>query len=269
MTDVFQFRDYKKFLNTKLDELDGGGRGSRARMSRVIDCQTAYTAQVLRGIAHFSLEQAEGINGFLGHTEDQGHFFILLLQAAKAGTPQLRARFEKQIQNILEGRSLLKNRLGMKMNLAEHEQVIYYSSWHFGAIHALASIPGFQTSEKIADRLKINIRQTSEALEFLVHSGLLERTKKGELQVGKGQIHLGADSPLISKHHINWRLQAIREIERDPIAGLHYSSVVSMSKKDFHFIYEKLVELIKEIKPVIRESKEEEACAFSLDFFRI
>ena len=105
MIDLFEYTQYKDFLNDKLDELDQGGRGSRAQMSRAIDCQTAYTAQVLRGSAHFSLEQAEAINEFLGHTEDQGYYFLTLLQWAKAGTKKLQNRFimklESQISRVL------------------------------------------------------------------------------------------------------------------------------------------------------------------------
>ena len=267
--DVYRLRDYKAYLNKRLDELDEGGRGSRARMSRAIACQTAYTAQVLRGVAHFNLEQGEAINDFLGHTEEQGHFFLLLIQFARAGMPKLKSRFQKQIESIVEGRQLLKNRLGVKEHLAEHDQLIYYSSWFYGALHALVSIPTYQTPERIAERLQIGIKQAAEALEFLLKSGLIERTQKGTLQIGKGQIHLGADSPLIAKHHINWRLQAIRAVERNPKAGLHYSSVVSISRKDEEHIRDTLTNFLQTIKPIIRESKEEEACSLSIDFFRI
>lgn len=124
-----------------------------------------------------------------------------------------------------------------------------------------------QTAEKIAQRLNVSIKHASEGIEFMLAAGLLELTTKGELRVGKSQIHLGADSPLISKHHINWRLQAIRSIDHDPNGGLHDSSVISISKKDEKVISEKLIETIKELKQVIRESKEEDIAVFSLDLF--
>lgn len=269
MTHLFDFEDYKKFLNAKLDDLDEGGRGSRARMSRSIGCQTAYTAQVLRGSSHFSLEQAEAINDFLGHTEDQGLYFLLLVQVAKAGSPRLRQRFQKQIQEIHQNRQLLKNRLQVKEHMAEHHQLIYYSHWIYGAVHALVSIPGFQTPERISERFGISIRQASETLQFLIEVGLLEQNGKNGIKIGKGQIHLGADSPLISKHHLNWRLQAMQAIEKEGQRGLHYSSVVSISKKDEKVIREKIVEVLREIKDVIRESKEEEVYSLNLDLFPV
>jgi len=269
MIDLYEFEDYKDFLNAKLDELDKGGRGSRARMSRFIGCQTAYTAQVLRGTAHLSLEQGESINEFLGHTEDQGTFFLLLIQWQKAGTQKLRVRFRKQLDELKKGRALLKNKLQVPAQLLEHYQMTYYSSWIFGAIHALVSISEFQTPEKISQRLGIEIRQVSDALEFLMQSRLIEKNKKGEIKIGNGQIHLGADSPFIRKHHLNWRLQAILAIENNPQNGLHYSSVISISKKDRHLIHQKLVESLKDLKSIVRESKEEEVYSLGLDFFEL
>jgi len=268
-TDLFAHSDYKLFLNRQLDELDQGGRGARARLSRAIGCQTAYTAQVLRGAAHFSLEQAEAINIFLGHTEEQSNFFLLLVQSGRAGTPQLRSRFKKQLDAILEGRTLLKNRLGVKEILPERDQVTYYSSWMYGAVHALISIPGYQTPSKISERLGISLATASEALEFLLASGLAERKNNKDIVLGKSRIHLGADSPLIAKHHINWRLQAMRAIDENPKEGLHYSSVISVSKKDAALIKEKFIATINAVKPIIKDSKEEELCSLSLDFFTV
>lgn len=269
MDDLFEFEDYKDFLNGKLDELDQGGRGSRARMSRFIGCQTAYTAQVLRGSAQLSLEQAEGINDFLGHTEEQGQYFLLLVQVAKAGTPKLKSRFRKQLEQMQQSRKLLKNRLNVKENLREHEQLVYYSSWVFGAVHALVSIPDFQNPEQISKRLDISMKQSGEVLQFLIDTGLVEKKASGNLEIGKGQIHLGADSPLISRHHLNWRLQAMRQIERDPQFGLHYSSVISISRDDHRIIRERIVALLKEVKPIIRDSREEELYSLSMDFFSV
>lgn len=267
--EVFDFSNYKDFLNQKLDHLDQGGRGARARMSRAIDCQTAYTAQVLRGKAHFNLEQGEAINDFLGHTEDQGQYFLLLIQYAKAGTPKLRKRFEKQMDSVRKTRVLLKNRLQVEDQLGPNEQHVYYSSWHFGAIHAMVSVPGFQDPETIAQRLEISVQKVQEALEFLLSTRLLERNDQGGMIIGRGQIHLGVDSPLISKHHINWRLQAMRSIEKNIEKGLHYSSVLSISQTDANLIREKLIEFLQDIRPIIRDSKEEKVCSLSVDFFDI
>ena len=267
MEDLYSFRDYKDYLNSKLDEMNAGRRGSRAELSRAIGCQTAYTAQVLRGQAHFSLEQIEAVNDFLGHTEDQGLFLLLIHQFNRAGSVKLKARFKKQIDGLLASRKLLKNRLQVDAGLKDSDQVIYYSSWHYAAVHMMAMIPSLQKSEIMADRLEISIAQINEALDFLLISGLLIRKRDGSYRTGLSRLHLGSDSNLISRHHINWRLQSLKAIDKNADAGLHYSSVISISTNDEAHIREKLIETIKQLKSVIVKSSEEKVCSLNIDFF--
>ena len=87
--------------------------------------------------------------------------------------------------------------------------------------------------------------------------------------IGKARIHLGADSPLIARHHINWRLQAMRALEKGERENLHYSSSVSISHEDFSKIREILVRAIESVKEVVRPSPEEKAACFAMDWFEI
>ena len=269
---VFDHKDYKIFLNYRLDNpKQGGGHGARSRLSQAIGVQTAYTAQVLRGNAHFSGEQAEAINEFLGHSEEEGHYFLLLVLMARAGTRVLKMRYLKQMDVILQGRQNLKTRLGVKQSLSEMDQLTYYSSWHFAAIHALISIPELQSVKALSDHLRIDKQVVANAIELLLNSGLIVRGISGERPygVGEARIHLGAESPLISKHHTNWRMQSVRALENPVPQNLHYSSAVSLSRADATILREQLARTIEQLKGVVKKSPEEVAYAFSLDWFEI
>jgi uncharacterized protein (TIGR02147 family) len=266
--EAFDYQDYKLYLNDRLDDPILGGRGSRARLSEAIQCQTAYTAQVLRGTAHFSLEQAEAINEFLGHTEEQGSFFLVLIQFARAGSPRLKERFRKQLEKTRESRLVLKNRLNIKQTLSQEKQMIYYSSWIYGGVHAAISVPELQTVEAVARHFQLQLEKAAEVLQFLVATGLAVH-KSGRYQVGTSRIHLGSDSPLISKHHTNWRIQAIRSLDASSTGNLHYSSVISLSEEDSLVIQELLAKTIEKAKPIIRDSPAEQIHCLSMDFFRI
>lgn len=261
---IYEFGDYKAYLNQRLDE---SGRGARARLSKAIGCQTAFTAQVLRGTAHFSLEHSEAINDFLGHTDEQGHYFLLLVQHHRAGSPKLRARFLRQISTIQESQLVLKHRLKVPENLTLQEQVSYYSAWYYSAIHALASIPQFNRVDKISRYLTLDEKLVNEVVEFLVSAGLLIQGKRG-LKVGTAHLHLGSDSPLVAKHHTNWRIEAIRSLEKAAPEDLHYSSVVSVSYADCARIRKCLIEAIEAAKTIVRTSPEERLQVISLDFFQ-
>lgn len=265
---LFAFTDYKRYLNERLDNTSaGGGRGSRSRLASHTGVQTSYLAQVLRGNAQLSLEQAEQTNVFLQHTEKESLYFLTLVQSARAGSVALRNRLAKQIASLREEHLTLKNRLSVSQPLNEHHQVTYYSSWLYGAIHALVSVPGFQSAEKIANELKVSPRAVTEAIEFLSSCGILVRERK-HLKVGNARLHLPSDSPLIQKHHINWRLKAIQNLENEPSQSLHYSSVVSLSESDAKAIHEQLIQTIQKLKAVVHDSPEEDIRSICIDFFK-
>lgn len=268
--ELFDFNHYKDYLKFHLNDRSGrGGRGARAKLARAIGCQTAYVAQVLGGEkAQFSLEQGEAINDFWGHSEAEGHYFLVLIQHERAGSPKLRQRFARELQSIRESRLLLKNRLGVKAVLQEQDQADYYSTWFCAAIHALVSIPGYQSAEKIAARLGISSAAAGRALDLLLRSGILVRDEE-KIKIGEARLHLPSDSPLIPRHHTNWRLQALRVLQQNPAANLHYSSVISVAAEDVQRIREVLIKAIATLKPIIRDSREEKLQCLSFDFFEV
>ena len=267
MGSIFDYTDYKKYLKDGLKQKPKGGHGFKSAMASAIHCQSAYISRVLNGGAHFSLEQAYALNGFLGHSEEEAEFFILLVSYARAGTQPLEKFFLRKINEILNRRLILKERFKIKMKLSFEDQAKYYSSWHFAAIHILLSIPQFQTKQVIAEYLRLPSSKVSEALNFLIQSRLVIR--EGErFKIGKNRIHLGSDSPLIAKHHLNWRLKAIQNIENEE-EDLHYSSIVSISKDDLYKIKTNLIKTIEEFNDTVKKSKEEKLQCFTLDFFSV
>ena len=83
------------------------------------------------------------------------------------------------------------------------------------------------------------------------------------------QLHLKKVSPNIPKHHTNWRLKAIEDACDPGAEGTHYSTVSSLSEKDFERLRHELTEVIQKYVQIIRDSPEETACCFNLDFFRL
>jgi predicted transcriptional regulator len=135
-------------------------------------------------------------------------------------------------------------------------------------VHILITIETFQTKDAIARHFGLSLKKTSEILEFLVSLGLAKELH-GRYIAGSTRVHLGSDSSMIFKHHTNWRLQAIRSLEREDFSeALHYSSVISISREDSIRIKSLLVKAIENAKSVIRDSKEEELYSFCLDFFK-
>jgi uncharacterized protein (TIGR02147 family) len=264
-TSIFDFSDYKAYLMMSVDSL---GKGARMRLAKVADCQPGYVTHVLGGNAHFSLEQAEKINHFLGHNEEQSHYFLLLISYGRAGSDSLRRYYKKQIEDSRENRSKLKNRIPFQKMLSVENQSTFYSSWHYAAFHVAASIPGCNSERGLAEYFDIPLAKANEIVSFLLEVGILKK-EGAKLKVGPSQVFLGSDSPLISKLHSNWRLEALKSLDRYTEKDLHYSSVISASYEDVAKIREILIESINQIRAVVKPSKDEACFVYNLDLFKL
>lgn len=121
--DIYDFEDYRRYLNHYIVHQPRNGRGIKNKIALFLGSPTSHISQVLSGKTHFTLEQTEELNGFLQHTEDEAHYFLLLVQAGRAGTVNLKKRIEKERQNILKKRSFLKERLGVASSVSEQDQI--------------------------------------------------------------------------------------------------------------------------------------------------
>jgi uncharacterized protein (TIGR02147 family) len=224
---------------------------------------------VLNQHAHFSLEQAEEINALLGLSLEEGAHFLRLVQLARAGTPRLRTRLEAQLREAIEKRLLLRERVEIKKRLSPAEQIQYYSTWQYAAIHIALTIPRLQTPDAIARHFHLPREKVAAALEFLVSIGIAKREGERYLP-GIDRIFLGSDSAMVAKHHTNWRMRAIEAFDRTEDQNLHLSTVVSISRADIDRIKEKLLSEIQKTRALIRESApEEELYVYNVDFFRL
>jgi hypothetical protein len=93
--------------------------------------------------------------------------------------------------------------------------------------------------------------------------------KKGRFVSGPVSIHLGNNSPMISRLHSNWRMQAIQSLERERPEELHYSSAVTVSRKHVPEIRKALVAAIEEVRAIVKPSPEECLYCYSLDLFEV
>jgi uncharacterized protein (TIGR02147 family) len=263
---VFEFRDYKAYLKAWIASLPGGGRGAKSRIAEHSRCHLAYISQVLSGPAHFSLEQADALNGLLEHGEEDANYFLLLVEHARAGSHSLVKLFERRIQKVLDQRSQLKNRFTDKKSLNVEDQAIYYSHWAYIAVHMSVLNPELRTAGAIAKYFDLSVSKTAEILEFLRSVGLV-RADRGVFTPGEVRIHLAHDSPMISKHHTNWRIQAVRSLERESPQELHYSGVVSVSHDDLPKVRETMLRAIDEIRAIVKDSKDETVYCYAVDLF--
>jgi uncharacterized protein (TIGR02147 family) len=262
---VFNFDSAIDYIQARIEEK---GHGYKAVVAKAVNCQSAYVSRVLSGQAHFSLEQAERLSDLFSHGEPEAHYFLTLLQRDRAGTRELRKYFEKIIDGLKAARANIKNRVPTISEISDEERRTYYSSWMFGAVYVMTSIPEFQAPLAIAERLSVPRKKVLEILEFLVSIGLVKQ-EQGRYAVTGSNLHLAKDSPYITKHHLNWRIKALSAVEINNPEDLHYSVVMSLSKNDQGLIKAKLIDMIEEMHLILPDSKEEGAQVLCLDLFNL
>lgn len=264
---IFEYEDYQEYLTNVL-VTSGERRGMRSKLARQIGCQPAFVSQVLLKKGHFSNEHAIESAKFLELSEEETDYFLLLVQYQRAGTTSLRNFLQKKIRKIQESQKNIKSRIKVDKMIGSENQAEYYSSWHYAAIHIATSIPHFSTPEAIAKQLSIPLNRVINCLEFLVSCGLVLQ-KNQKYLIGETRIHLGANSNLIAKHHSNWRIRAINQLDSFQSSNTHYSLVMSLSEKDVERIREELIQCIQRCESIIQESPEEKLYCVGLDFFQI
>lgn len=263
---IFDFQDYKRYLKAWIESQTKGGRGVRSHMAQAVGCQVAYVSQILNGHLHLSVEQAVRVNKFMAHSKDEGNFFLLLVQLARAGDKETRAHFQELLEAELAKRLVLTRRLGMAQGIRPEDQVTYYSAWFYSAAHILVTIPAFQTKAAIAQKLGLTREQCAEILDFLARTGLVEQ-KGDRFLPGISQIHLDQNSRLTALSHSNWRVRVLGALDSPKESDLHYTGVFSLSSADAFKLKAIMLKQIEEVLGVVKPSKEEQLGIFCLDFF--
>lgn len=266
---IFEFKKYKHYLQYLENERRKTTRGFRVDLAKACRCQTAYISQILNGNADLSLEQAQALNEFFGHNEDESKYFIFLVQAERSGTQELRKSFLQMMDELREKHLNLKLRFQVKEFLGDNEKVIYYSEWLYAAVHMAVTVPLLQTPESIAKYLRVPVDKVRKVLTFLSDHGLVQKNKDGRFTAGNTRIHLGDESPLSSKSHINWRMRALASLESLSKKDLHFTSIVSVSKEDVEVIRERFIKEIEAYNALVKPSKEEVLYCLALDFFHL
>ena len=266
-SDVYSFKDYRSYLRQEFSG-KGEGRGRRGQLAQKIGCQTSFLSQVLTDRAHLSLEHAIKTSAFLSHDRGEKTFFMLLVQFGKAGSKDLEDFFENEIVKIRKSRESIKERINVKTELSSEDQMKYYSSWYYSAVHILSALPEFNSIENMVRKLKLDIGTVKNAAEFLEARGFI--SKKGQrFSIGSTRIHLPNGAAMLPRHHSNWRIKAIEAADNVQDGDLHYSAILGISKRDQRKFKERLLQIIQEFEPVISSSKEEIPLVFLVDLFEL
>lgn len=265
---VFDYTDYKKFTNDFIKLRAHNGRGQYLKLSKVLSVHTTMISHIFKGDKDLTPEHAVKVCSFLGLNELEREYFMTLVQRARAGSSELRTFYNKQIDGLMERSKKVGERLQTKHKLSESDKAMFYSSWFYSAIRILTSIPAYQSKDKILNIINLPNETTSNAIEFLLKTGLC--VMDGEkLKNGPAHTHVDQNSPLVYKHHLNWRLKAFERHERLLPEELMFTAPLSIGQKDIEKVRSKILNFIQEVKAIVDETDPDKMCCLNIDWFKI
>lgn len=263
---LFNFHSYRDYLKERLEE-KGPRSGLKRRAAEALAVHTTFISQVVLGKADLSLDQAENMNLFLRHNEEEGEYFIDLVILERASEEKLRARYQKKIQRKKIEKGQIKNNLKSSQELEIEVQEKFYSSSLYGLLHVLASIPKYQTRKTLIAATGHSPKVAEEAVDFLLRIGVL-KSQKDKIVPGPVSIHLSRESRFIRHHHTNWRLLTMEQMGRAEPSDLHYSLAFSCSEKDAAKIRKAVLNTLNEMSHLIQASPSEEVFVYCFDLFQ-
>jgi uncharacterized protein (TIGR02147 family) len=265
--DLFKYVDYRRYISDWLELARESGQSNLTRLASAIKVHPTFLAHVLKGTKNLSSEQTIELTEALGLTKIEHDYLFGLVNLDKAGSEKLRNYWRQRIKEISQERQKLISRIGKHRELTAEQKATFYSSWLYVAIYVATAIHDGQSLEEIALRFNLSREKSESYLSFLVQTGICE-VNNGIYRMGSAVIYLPNESPLVVRHHSNWRIKAMNRMDQREEIELFFTSPMSMSKNDFLKIRNLIAEMIQTSLEICKDSSAEEVVCMNIDFFR-
>ena len=262
---VFEYEDYRSFLVRTIDE-NKQTRGYQSRLSEAAGCQPSYLTHVLKGRAELTPDQALGLCQYWELGSEGTEYFLDLVLLARAATPALQ---QLQMDKLVRARRR-REEVAERINydhypMSESQLIQYYSSWYWAAIHMCFHLSEFDSTTKVASKLGLPVNLVEEVTEELLNWGFLQEKKSYGICAAQVNFHLPKNAIYFQRQHYHWRQKVASCSNLYSPKELHFTSVFTISKKDYKVLKEQLMQFIKSMRKTIADSKEEDLAYVTLD----
>ncbi len=263
---IFKHLDYKVYLWSKIRE-NKTAHGYKTQLARAAGCRNSHLSQVLNGDFHLNPEHVLGLANHWQLDPAEKDYFVQLVNYARAGTPEVRKYYEALLRKLSAEHDRNKWR-GTAQEIADDWKPVFYSSWHYTAIHELTTFPSGQTAEAIARRLDIPEDLVDESLRALEAMGLVEsREDRWHARITEVIVPVGTQYSALHVSH--WSHRAALDVmrSRKTWESLHKCWIFGIHKSDFEKLKEFLAEHFRKSQKVIAGSAREELVCMNVQLF--
>ncbi|MFN7905369.1 MAG: TIGR02147 family protein [Pseudobdellovibrionaceae bacterium] len=264
---IFEYQSYRKFLRARLKTLPSHGRGELTKMAQALGVHTTMISHIMKGSADFSIEQTLKLADHLAFNSLETDYLLALVQVERAGDQRTRAYCQSKLSELQTRALDLSGRLKTQNELSDEDRAFYYSSPTYSHVRLLCAIERFQIFEVLQAETKIPPNRLRGILDFLTSRKLCVE-KNGRFIYAELPTYLEASSPLVARHHLNWRQKTQEKIENLRAEDLVFTFPTVISESDFQIIREKLVQFIEEFKKISGPSPSENLYCLNIDWLK-
>lgn len=264
---VFEFQHYKQCTNEWIRTQPRGGHGQLRKLAIHLRVNSVVMSQVFRGSRELTLEQGLGVSKFMGLSDLERDYYLLLVQKARSADHELTEVLNKQLASLRMAAQALKNRV-KHQEFTNEDRATFYSQWYYSAVRLSASLPGLDSVSAIAEHLKLDRTLVANVLDFLLAHKLIVE-KNGALDLGPQVTHVGHDSPFVTRHHTNWRFKSLQSMENITPRDLFYTGPMALSEEAALSIRAQLVDVVEKATKAATKSDSETLRCLNIDWFAI
>ncbi len=267
MDQIYSYTDYKKYLNDIVEQ-NQHVRSYKSQLADAAGCQRSFMSQVLNSHIHLTPDHAVGLAAFWKLGADTTEFFLEMVHYGRAVTPALRMHLLKRLKQMVNRqRDAMAEVESPVLTEIEH-QSIYYSNWHWSALHILSQVKGSGDEKSLSERLHLPLNTVQHALTVLQTMGLVVRKKESWVAT-QTNVHAPVNSIHSWLHHASWRQRANEIMRRESEGAIHFTGVYSLSRADMERIGDLVLELVEAANKIVGPSHEEDVACLCLDWFSV
>ncbi|MAF91820.1 MAG: hypothetical protein CL674_11170 [Bdellovibrionaceae bacterium] len=266
--DFYRISNYRDIIRSESEKKFTKSHGSGRKIAEFLGTTPVFVSQVMNEDKDFTLEQVLELCQFFALTDLEAEYFLNLVEIARAGSVKLKKHYQKKLDEIRVRANKVKNRIKNTKEFSEEAKAHYYSEWYYGGIRLFCALDEGKSLAEISDFLKLPHRQVKLAVQFLMEYDLL-KSQDNRYHWKAQSTYIAKGSPLIPRHHKNWRMKACEECEKDKEEDLFFTAPMVLSRELKDRLKTRILDWIEELSKELKDCNNEELCVLNIDLFKI
>jgi uncharacterized protein (TIGR02147 family) len=258
--------DYRGILQHELlKRLARNSQYSLRAFARDLDLSPGFLSALLGHRKGLSESRAASIATKLSLPDQERKLFSLLVRLETTELPDEETNLKKQIDEIHAA-----TRIQSQLEDVQLEYFKVIGEWYHLAILDLVAFKDANSAEWIANRLSLRQETVNEALERLIHVGLLEKTGQRWKRTSPHVRVNATPAECIRSFHRSYLESAIEAIESQPVSSrILHTAIVPIAAQLIPKVEEQMHRFANEVIGTGETDEKEQLYCLSMAFFRV